>query len=229
MAVAAGDYHSLALGADGTVWAWGYNLNGRLGDGTTTMRTQPVVVGGLSGQTVVAIAAGSHHSLALTSGGAVFAWGLGSTGQLGNGGTAQQVTPVPVTGLASGVRALAAGESHSVVLKEDGTLMTWGSNTSGQLGIGSTQAQSTVPVAVSGLGPASAVAAGHNHTMAIEVNGDAWAWGADNGAQLGDDAILALKRSPVRVSGLSAGALEGGQFHSLGVRPDGTVWSWGYG
>jgi hypothetical protein len=97
MAIAAGGFHSLALKGDGTVWAWGYNRDGQLGDGTTTNRTTPVQVSGLSG--VTAIAAGTHHSLALKGDGTVWAWGGNWYGQLGDGTTTNSTTPVQVSGL----------------------------------------------------------------------------------------------------------------------------------
>ena len=104
----AADVHSLALKSDGTVWAWGYNNYGQLGDGTTTDRHTPVSVSGLTG--VTAIAGGYGHSLALKSDGTVWAWGYNSYGQLGDGTTTDRHTPVDVSGL-SGVTAIAGGGS----------------------------------------------------------------------------------------------------------------------
>src|SRR6185312_15197966 len=109
--IAAGGTHVLALKSDGTVWAWGSNTSGQLGDGTTTQRAAPVQVTGLSG--VTAIAAGSNHSLAVKSDGTVWAWGTNAAGQLGDGttGATPHPTPAQVPGL-SGVTAIAAGGSH---------------------------------------------------------------------------------------------------------------------
>ena len=135
IALAAGSWHNLALKSDGTVWAWGDNGSGQLGDGSTTDRSTPVQVSGR----VIAIAAGSYHSLALKSDGAIWAWGSNGSGQLGDGSTSYyNSTPVPVSGL-SGVIALAAGSSHTLALKSDGTVWAWGSNYDGQLGDGSTR------------------------------------------------------------------------------------------
>ena len=104
--ISAGIYHTISLKSDGTVWAWGYNNEGQLGDGTTTQRTTPVQVSGLSG--VIAIAGGGYHTIALKSDGTVYAWGRNSEGQLGDGTTTQRTTPVQVSGL-SGVIAIAGG------------------------------------------------------------------------------------------------------------------------
>src|SRR5437764_12099093 len=103
MAVAAGTYHSLAVKSDGTVWAWGYNGHGQLGNGSFTYSGTPVQVSGLG--SVRAIAAGYFYSLALRSDGTVWAWGLGSNGQLGNGSSTDSPIPVPV-GALRGVRAV---------------------------------------------------------------------------------------------------------------------------
>ena len=123
VAIAGGDSHSLALKSDGTVWAWGYNGCGQLGDGSTTNRLTPVQVSGLTG--VVAIAGGGSHSLALKSDGTVWAWGCNDYGQLGDGTTTNRLTPVQVSGL-TGVVAIAGGGAHSLALKSDGTVWAWG-------------------------------------------------------------------------------------------------------
>ncbi len=160
VAVAAGQYHSLALCSDGTVAAWGYNSYGQLGDNTTTQRNVPVAVNtasgvsALFGKTVVAISAAGRHSLALCSDGTVAVWGNNTYGQLGDNTTAQRNVPVAVN-TTSGVSALfgktvvaiAAGFYHSLALCSDGTVAAWGYNTYGQLG-DNTTTQRLVPVTV---------------------------------------------------------------------------------
>ncbi|HEV3292287.1 MAG TPA: hypothetical protein VG123_25200, partial [Streptosporangiaceae bacterium] len=159
--VAAGWYlrfgHGLEARADGTVWAWGDNRFGQLGDGTTTTRLAPVQVTGLTG--VTQVAASCDHSLALRSDGTVWAWGGNGAGELGRGTvTDHEVTAAPVIGL-TGVTKIAAGCEFSLALRSDGTLWAWGYNNVGQLGIGST-ASSAVPVKITGVSQVTAIAAG---------------------------------------------------------------------
>jgi alpha-tubulin suppressor-like RCC1 family protein len=124
VAVSGGLSHSLALRSDGSVWSWGGNFNGQLGDGTTAQRSLPAKISALGN--VIAIAAGYDFSLAVTSDGRVFAWGNNSGGQLGLG-TEVQSTPVPtaIPGL-SGVRTVAASNRFALAVRQDGTLWAWG-------------------------------------------------------------------------------------------------------
>lgn len=132
--VAAGKTHSLAVRGDGTVWAWGFNTSGQLGDGTYTLRRTPGQVSGPSG--VIALAAGPAHSLAVSGDGTVWSWGDNWRGQLGDGKVSvPRATPLQVAGL-SNVLSVAAGEHHSLAVRDDGTVWAWGDNRSGQLGDG---------------------------------------------------------------------------------------------
>jgi alpha-tubulin suppressor-like RCC1 family protein len=164
VAVASGGDHSLALKSDGTVWAWGFNSSGQLGDGTTTDRLTPVQVSGLTD--VVAIAGGGEHSLALRSDGTVWAWGFNFYGQLGDGTTTDRHTPVQTSSLTGVVAVAASGQRHSLAVRSDGTAWSWGWNSSGQLGDGTTTDRHT-PVQVSGLAEVRALAGGGFHSLAI--------------------------------------------------------------
>ncbi len=134
VALDAGHYHSLAVKNDGSVWSWGYNIHGQLGDGTTTQRTTPVQVLSVAG--AIGVASGDSHNLALTASGTVWAWGLNNYSQV-DPTAGDKTTPVQVSGL-SGVNGVAAGAGFSLVLLADGSVLSWGANGSGQLGDGTT-------------------------------------------------------------------------------------------
>ena len=222
--VSTGHYHSLALLSDGTVRSWGFNAMGQLGDGTTTKRLRPVTVAGLS--TVTDIVGGRDMSYALLADGTVRAWGGGANGELGNGSlTARQTRPVSVSGL-SGVVAMAGGRNHGVALKSDGSVMTWGLNTSGQLGDGTKTSRST-PVRVSGISTAVAVAAGADHSVALLSDGRVFVWGEAGRGQLGNGSTTD-RTTPVQVTGLPAVvALGCGRDHTHVVTTAGELWAWG--
>jgi alpha-tubulin suppressor-like RCC1 family protein len=212
-AVAAGFDHSLALLNSGTVMAWGNNLFGQLGNGTTESSAVPGEVKGLS--EVIAIAAGEQFSLALLKDGTVRSWGYNGYGNLGDGTTEKREMSVAVSGL-GGVKAIsvAGGGLHSLALLGSGTVEAWGNNGFGQLGDGTTE-HKHVPVPVSGPSGVSAIAAGGRHSLALLGNGTVQAWGSDELEQLGDGMT---KNSPLPkgvagvtgVTGLAAGG-----YHSL--------------
>ncbi len=221
--IAAGYNHTIALKNDGTVWAWGWNHQGQLGDGTTTDSAEPVMVKGLNGAT--ALTAGYYHSAALMNDGIVWAWGSNMYGQLGNGTTNNSPVPVKVKNL-TGVKVISRGGSHTIALKNDGTVWAWGSNECGQLGDGTTT-NSLVPVMVESLTGIVAVTGGAYHTAALKSDGTVWAWGSNRMGQLGDGTTVDSP-VPVMVSGLSGiTSLASGEHHVAALKSDGTVWSWG--
>jgi alpha-tubulin suppressor-like RCC1 family protein len=228
-AIAAGGEHALALLEKGTVMAWGNDEHGQLGDGGEANKDTPVAVKDLTG--VSAIAAGSEHSLAVLAKGTVEAWGSDESGQLGNSkvteggeeeleehgseGERTSDVPVEVTDV-SGATAVAAGAQHSLALLEDGTVMAWGEDESGQLGNGKLTHSQELPSAVHGLSGVSAIAAGGAHSMALLTNGTVMTWGEDKFGELGDGAAGEPSDVPVMVSGLgeAVGIAAGGD-HDL--------------
>lgn len=239
ISIAAGTMHSVAVRNDGTVWAWGENNEGQLGDGTGDESEIPVQIKGLAG--VIAVAAHSNHSLALKSDGTVWGWGKNKDGQLGDRTISNRETPVQVKGpegkgKLENVVAIATGDGFSMALKKDGTVWTWGNNKFGQLGIGS-DAPRLVPVQVESLTNITAIAAGAVHALALHKDGTVWAWGNNDNGRLGDDSttdhrspvrvILALKKDKIPFAGVTA--IAAGGAHSLAIIKDGTAWAWGKG
>ncbi len=230
-AVAAGDYFSLALKTDGTVWAWGENSRGELGIGSTDSGIKATQTTGLSD--VRAISASNLTGLALRNDGSVWSWGDNAHGQLGNGTVGGlQATPAQIAGL-SNVTAIAAGYLHNLALRSDGTVWAWGSNAGGALGndTGAGSGSRPTPAQVAGLGSVTAIAAGYDGSMARVSDGTVWVWGTKGSGQFGDgttsETVVTLK-NPRPVPGLAGvTAIASGYYHRLAVRSDGTVWAWG--
>ena len=234
--ISTGHNHTVALKDEGTVWAWGANFNGQLGNGTTTNSSIPIQVQGLN--SVVAIAACGNHTVALKNDGTVWAWGSNNNGQLGDGTTTNRNFPMQVQGITN-VIAIAAGNSHTVALKYDGTVWAWGNKTytfwdsrgnpvQVSLGVGDgTDAGRTIPVQVKYLSDVKAISAALSRTYAIAENGTAWAWGNNREGVLGDGTSI-HRLFPVQVQNLNnVTAIAGGNAHSVALLDDGTVWSWG--
>jgi alpha-tubulin suppressor-like RCC1 family protein len=213
--------------------AWGSNLVGQLGDGTTTERTEPVDVSGLSD--VKAVSAGGDFSLALRKNGTVMAWGYNEEGELGSGNETSSDVPVAVKDL-NGVKAVAAGLNwqgapatgcFGLALRNNGTVMAWGNNEEGQLGDGGLQS-SDIPVPVSGLSHVKAISAGGAFGLALLQNGTVMSWGDNSGLQLGNGTTVNNSNIPVPVSGLSnVKAIATGDTFALALLADGTVMAWG--
>lgn len=226
VAIAAGSYHTCAVGDDSGVKCWGWNASHQLGDGTTALRLTPVAVSGLS--SVVAIEAGVYHTCAVTGAGAAMCWGNNDAGQLGDGTTLPRAAPVAVSRLSSGVVAIAAGELFSCALTKSGGVWCWGANYEGQLGDGTTSSRST-PTKIPGL-TAVAISAGSKHACAVTTEGAAKCWGYNFDGQLGDGTSQ-RRLSPVPVVGLSTGiaAISAGSYHTcalktLGGAPGALCW-----
>ncbi len=236
VAISAGNYHSLALCSDGTVSVWGIGSAGQLGNSSKSDSSVPVAVTTegtpLQGKSVVAIAAGFFHTLALCSDGTLVAWGGNGNGQLGNNSTTDSSVPVAVVTAGTvlegkTVVAVAAGEFHNMALCSDGTIASWGYNGDGELGNNST-AQCNVPVPVTTAGTALAgktvirIAAGHTHSMAICSDGSIATWGNNGHGQLGNNSTT-QSSTPVAVGSGTLGAGErmilaaGGGDHNLAL------------
>jgi len=245
--ISARENHSLALSTEGTVWAWGENFFGQLGDGTTTNRAMPAPISGLPA--IRSISAGTFHSLALALDGSVWAWGKNNGGALGDGTTNDQTVPVRVIGLPeirspikkfafavrrnaaiqpSAIRSVSAGVHLSLALAVDGTVWAWGKNNNGEVGDGTTFDRPT-PVPVAGLPSIQSITAGAHCSLALAVDGTVWTWGWSKlGAGPGSNGGTTDRLSPVRVIGLPPIRSLSADLHSLALAVDGTVWAWGW-
>jgi alpha-tubulin suppressor-like RCC1 family protein len=247
-AITAGYSHTCALTSAGGVKCWGDNSAGDLGDGTTTERTTPVDVIGLTSG-VAAVSAGTSHTCAVTSGGGVKCWGDNSSGDLGDGTTTERTTPVDVSGLTSGATAISAGDDVTCALTSTGGVKCWGYNAEGNLGDGArtgpeecpgTPSCSRTPVDVSGLtSGVTAISVGKFASCAVTSAGAVKCWGSNSFGLLGDGTSGGpekcegepCSRTPVDVSGLTSSgtAISAGQFHTCALTSAGGVKCWGSG
>lgn len=225
--VAAGERHTCAVTTQGSVKCWGSNHDGQLGDGTTVDRVAPITVSGLA-TGMRAVVAGEQHTCGLTVAGGVQCWGSNHKGQLGDGTTDNKNSPVDVPGLTAGVSTLAAGSQHTCAVTIAGEVKCWGDNQDGQLGDGTAIGKST-PVEVAGLtNVVRAIAAGASHTCVLTVTGGVKCWGSNHHGQLGDGSVNA-RVTPLDVAGLTSNisAIAAGKQHSCALDTSGTVRCWG--
>jgi alpha-tubulin suppressor-like RCC1 family protein len=220
--VAVGEQFVIAIRTDGTLWGWGYNQNGQLGDGTQVDKLVPTQIG--KDKDWVSVAAGKAHVAALkTTANLLYTWGRNDKSQLGDGTTIDKLVPTKI-GTASWL-SVAAGDTHTLGIQKDTTLWGWGGNISGQVGTGNTT-DVTAPVKIGTLNWTS-VAAGAFHSLAIRTGGTLYAWGQNTSGQLGNNGST-LVNAPSQIGTDSNWTVvAGGAQHSVGVHNDGSLWSWG--
>ena len=229
--VSTGEFHTAAVKTDGTLWLWGYNNSGRLGNNTVTNTSSPVqtISGGANWRLV---GLGRTHSAAIKTDGTLWLWGYGGSGQLGNNELAFMPKSSPIQTISGGSNwlTLSSGWSHVTAIKTDGTLWLWGSNAAGELG-NNTVTNTCSPVqTISGGNNWRTVSANLSHTAAIKTDGSLWLWGCNYLGRLGNSSITD-RSSPVQTisGGNNWRSVGAGRFHTAAIKTDGTLWIWGSG
>jgi alpha-tubulin suppressor-like RCC1 family protein/GH43 family beta-xylosidase len=218
-----GNYHALAIKTNGTLWAWGTNGDGQVGDGTTVSKLSPVQIG--TGNTWKSVSAGTGHSIAVKSDGTLWAWGRNTNGQLGDGTNVSRSVPIQV-GSATDWSFVGTGDNHSLAIKTDGTLWACGLNSNSQLGDGTTVDKNTFIQVGTGTNW-KFVEGGESFTLAIQTDGTLWGFGYNSSYSLGDGTNI-QRSTPVQIgSATNWATVASGQAFSIGVKTDGTLWSWG--
>lgn len=222
--VSAGVYHSMAVKTDGTLWAWGDNVFAELGIGSAPDQNVPVQVG--TATNWKSVSASNYFTLALKTDGTLWAWGIGSHGQLGTGSFGSSNIPVQV-GTSTNWNVVVAGDyRHSLGIKTDGTLWTWGRNDYGELGDGTTTIRN-IPTQIGTDNDWSFVTSGDESTYAIKTNGTLWGWGYNLNGRLGDGTTTD-KHIPTQIgSNNTWKKVSKHQTHSIALRTDDNLWAWG--
>jgi len=225
--VAIGDYHTACIKTDGTLWNWGRNSEGQLGDNTITHKSSPIqtIAGGTNWKLV---ASGNYHTAAIKTDGTLWLWGRNFSGELGDNTIVHRSSPIQT--VAGGTNwKLVAGGTHTAAIKTDGTLWLWGFNTSGKLGDNTIANKSSPVQTVSGGTNWKQVSCGGNHTASIKTDGTLWTWGRNNTGQLGDNTIV-HRSSPIQTvaGGTNWKLVASGRYHTPCIKTDGTLWLWGH-
>ena len=227
VSIRASNSFSLALRSNGTVWAWGNDANGQLGNDILSDLDYPTPVEVPIPAKVVSIGEGKDFGMAVDARGRGWVWGLNSQGQLCLGNTRDQLVPVVAL---KAVAAAAGGDQHALWLRSDGTVVGCGQNEEGQLGDGQFT-DSTTPVGTRITGVAS-ISSGSEFSEATEKDGSVWMWGNNSSGQLGVGNIVSSdlpERVPLQAAALDVSC--GGNYpsngHCLTILSDGTVWAWG--
>jgi alpha-tubulin suppressor-like RCC1 family protein len=225
--IACGTFRTIALKTDGTLWTWGRNDYGQLGVNDLTTRDTPVTTL-LGGTNWKSIACGYYHTIALKTDGTLWSWGLNILGALGVNDTTQRSTPVTTLLGGTNWKSIAGGSDHTVALKTDGTLWSWGYNNFGQLGVNDTTTRSTPVTTLLGGTNWKSITGGLNYTIALKTDGTLWSWGRNSYGQLGVNNTT-TRSTPVTtlLGGNNWKSIAGGNRHIIALKSDGTLWSWG--
>ena len=228
--VCCGANHVAAIKTDGTLWCWGTNANGALGDNTVTVRSSPIQTI-TRGNTWKQVSAGRNFTAAVKTDGTLWLWGVNVNGQIGDNSATTKSSPVQTVTFATNWKQVSCGYQHTAAVKTDGTLWCWGWNNNGQLGDNtSTDRSSPVQTVTAGTNWKQ-VACGYTFTACTKTDGTLWLWGRNLEGQLGDNTAI-LKSSPVQTVTYGTNwknvGISSGSFATSAIKNDGTLWVWGY-
>ena len=225
--------HCAAIKTDGTLWLWGHNNNGEIGDETTDDRSSPVqtICGGTDWKQ---IACGGNHTAAIKNDGTLWMWGSNGGGegdyygQLGDNTDASKSSPIQTICGGTDWKSVSCGQDFTAAIKDNGTLWTWGDNGDGQLGDETSDNKSSPVQTIAGGTDWKQISCGDNHMIAIKNDGTCWTWGKNNNGQLGDETTN-NRSSPIQTVayGTDWKQVDAGQDHSAAIKNDGTCWVWG--
>jgi len=222
-AISAGRTHTVAIKEDGTIWSWGSNARGQLGDGTTTNHITPAQIG--TDANWSKIACGDYHTIAVKTDGTLWVWGDNGIGQL-SGVEGNILSPMQI-GTDSNWAEVTTGRQHCTALKTDGTLWAWGFGLNGAIGDGALENRPE-PVQIGTATNWSKIYSGYYHTLGIRTDGSLWAWGWNATGELGDG-TTDDKLSPIQVGTDTDWVdISAGNAHSVALKSDGTLWGWGF-
>jgi alpha-tubulin suppressor-like RCC1 family protein len=214
---------TMAIKTDGTLWGWGGNSNGQIGDGTVINRSSPVQIGTLTNW--ASVSANQLFTVAVKTDGTLWSWGYNAFGELGQNNTTNRSSPVQI-GTLSNWSKISAGGGWTNSIKTDGTLWGWGQNGAGWIGDGTIVNRSS-PVQIGTLTNWASVSSGNDHTMAIKTDGTLWGWGFNNVGQVGDGTVIS-RSSPVQIgTGNTWSSVSAGQSQTIAIKADGSMWGWG--
>jgi len=222
--ISAGGNHTIAIKADGSLWAWGDNSEGILGDGTSGVENRKLTPTRISSDTNWVSISGGNHTIAIKTDGSLWAWGYNEYGQLGDGTTTSRNTPTRI-GTDTNWKSVSGG-NHTIAIKTDGSLWAWGYNSNGQLGDG-TRTNRNIPIRIGTDTNWKSVSAMFGHTLAIKTDGSLWAWGRNINGQLGDSTTTE-RTTPTRIgTDTDWVSVSSGGSHTIAIKVDGSLWAWG--
>jgi alpha-tubulin suppressor-like RCC1 family protein len=222
-----GNSNTTAIKTDGTLWTWGLNSGGQLGDNTIVSKSSPIqtIAGGTNWKQV---SSGFNYVAAVKTDGTLWSWGVGGNGNLGDNTAISKSSPVQTVAGGTNWKSVACGQAHTTAVKTDGTLWSWGGNTRGQLGDLTIIPKSSPIQTIAGGTNWKQVAVCNKYTAAIKTDGTLWCWGDNYYGNLGNVDIIP-QSSPIQTiaGGTNWKSVACGYFHAMAIKTDGTLWSWG--